>query len=278
MADVSTGVGRAKYQLQREEMQHRQRHIGDNKPESHFTGGAAPVAAVAPRAMAPATGAIAAGATISGVAVSQEALASLAEAKKQYQPGGGYGAGLEATLERGAKKSIAAGTQSLVSAGLASTSMGAGLGKQYEEEIATPARADLESRRAVALSGLETLEAQMQQGGSQSALDRGLSLQQQQIGISAGVSEASLDRQFQTNQTLSARNYETQRVATANRVAQPSLWSMNLATDFGPTASSVQPSAPTAGQHITSSTGVSSFLANLRSQDIMSAPDWNFGT
>lgn len=208
--------------------------------------------------------------------VSKEALAALTEAKKQYQPGGGYGAGLEAALGRGAKKSIAAGTQSLVSSGLASTTMGAGLGKQYEEEVATPARADLESRRAVALSGLETLEAQMQQGGSQSAMDRSLALQQQQIGITASSgqqiaslgaqsSQAAAQRSFSGNQAALNRQFQGEQ-AQAGRDFQ--MEQMEYASS----------QAPAAGQHITSSTGVSSFLANLRSQDIMSAPDWNFGT
>lgn len=212
--------------------------------------------------------------TAAGPSVSREALAALGKAKEQYQPGGGYGAGLEAALGRGAKKSIAAGTQSLVSAGLASTSMGAGLGKQYEEEVATPARADLESRRAVALSGLETLEAQMQQGGSQAEMDRSLALQQQQTGLSYGAAEGVASRSAQLRQQQMQIS-----ASTAEAAAQRSFTSGQASLNRQFQLQQMEASqAPTAGQHITSSTGVSSFLQNLRSQDIMSAPDWNFGS
>lgn len=213
----------------------------------------------------------------SGPSVSKEALASLARAKEQYQPGGGYGKGLEAALGRGAKKSIAAGTQSLVSAGLASTSMGAGLGKQYEEEVATPARADLEGRRAVALSGLETLEAQMQQGGSQAGMDRSLALQTQRIGLDVGVSESALNRQFQSLEAAAGRGFAGTEAALG-RSYQAEQAAAGRDFQMRQMEATRAPSVPTAGQHITASTGVSSFLQNLRSQDIMSAPDWNFGT
>lgn len=92
----------------------------------------------------------------------------------QYAPGGGFGKGVEAGLERGRVKAIASGTQSMVSAGLAGTSMPAGLGKKYEEEVAAPARGRVESQRAQAIASLQAGYAQAQQGTSESAANRGL--------------------------------------------------------------------------------------------------------
>ena len=105
--------------------------------------------------------------------ISDSAAKALAAAKAMYAPGGAYGKGVEAQLARGSKKAVAGGTQAMVNAGLASTSMPAGLAKQYEEEVATPARGELESRRAEALSGLSMAEAQMQEGASENAAMRG---------------------------------------------------------------------------------------------------------
>ena len=65
----------------------------------------------------------------------------------QYQPGGGYGAGVEAQIERGAEKSVAQGAQNLVSSGTFNTTQTAGLRKKYEEEVGTPARLSLEQIR-----------------------------------------------------------------------------------------------------------------------------------
>jgi hypothetical protein len=63
----------------------------------------------------------------------------------------------EATLDRGRTKSVAQGMQSLVSSGLSSTTTAAGLGKQFEEEVASPARLqaeDIASQREMqALAG-----------------------------------------------------------------------------------------------------------------------------
>jgi hypothetical protein len=63
----------------------------------------------------------------------------------------------EAALERGRTKSVAQGMQSLVSSGLASTTTAAGLSKQFEEEVGTPARMQAEDiaaqREMQALAG-----------------------------------------------------------------------------------------------------------------------------
>ena len=76
---------------------------------------------------------------------------------KQQEAGGTFEKATEAAIERGRVKSVAQGTQALVSSGLASTTQAAGLGKKFEEEVGTPARlqaADVQSQRLMqALTG-----------------------------------------------------------------------------------------------------------------------------
>ncbi len=84
------------------------------------------------------------------------------EAKALYAPGGEYMKGIEAQLARGQKKTVATGMQGLAAAGLAGTSMAGGLGLKYEEDVATPARAQATTARLGALSGLLAQEAQVQ--------------------------------------------------------------------------------------------------------------------
>lgn len=64
--------------------------------------------------------------------------------------GGGFVKGQIAQLERRKTRGVAAGMQSLVSSGLAGTTMAAGLGKKWEEEVGTTARlsiADIAGQR-----------------------------------------------------------------------------------------------------------------------------------
>jgi len=96
-----------------------------------------------------------------------ELTASFQEAMGHYRPGGGFGRGVEAGLERGRTRAVAGGMQSLVSSGLAGTTMAAGLGKKYEEEVAAPTRAGVESERAQRLSSLNVALGQAQQGAYQ---------------------------------------------------------------------------------------------------------------
>ncbi len=76
---------------------------------------------------------------------------------KQQEVGGTFQKATEAAIERGRVKSVAQGTQALVSSGLAGTTQAAGLGKKFEEEVGTPARlqaADIsQQRRNQALIG-----------------------------------------------------------------------------------------------------------------------------
>lgn len=99
--------------------------------------------------------------TTSGVspAARRNVSSLFATAKKLYAPGGEFMAGIEASISRGSKRAVASGVQQLASAGLAGTSMVGGLGKKYEEEIGTPARAQATTARLGALAGLLQAEA-----------------------------------------------------------------------------------------------------------------------
>ena len=76
---------------------------------------------------------------------------------KNWGKGGGFVKGAEATLARTKKKDIAGGMQNLVSSGLAGTTMAAGIGKKWEEEVGAPSRlsiADIAGQRlAQAMEG-----------------------------------------------------------------------------------------------------------------------------
>lgn len=76
-----------------------------------------------------------------------------------YSPEGAFGKGFEAQLERGRTKAVAQGTQQLVSSGLYGTTTTAGLGKKFEEEVATPARLQMEDIRMQRLAGAREAKA-----------------------------------------------------------------------------------------------------------------------
>ena len=102
------------------------------------------------------------------------ALEALTKAKAYYEPGGGYGKGVEAGLERERTQVMSSGMQALVGAGLAGTTMAGGLGKKFTEEVGMPTRARVEETRAERLSALDVLKAQLTQGASESAAQRAL--------------------------------------------------------------------------------------------------------
>lgn len=119
-----------------------------------------------------------AGGAVTGVAkkpvLSKKARTAWEQAIAGYGPEGGYGKGVEAGLKRGKTQAVASGMQSLVSAGLAGTTMAAGIGKKYEEEVATPARARVEETRAIAIANLKAALAGAEQRGYETAEDRAL--------------------------------------------------------------------------------------------------------
>lgn len=102
------------------------------------------------------------------------ALEALTKAKAYYEPGGGYGKGVEAGLERERTQAMSSGMQALVGSGLAGTTMAGGLGKKFAEEVGMPTRARIEETRAERLSALDVLKAQLTQGASESAQQRAL--------------------------------------------------------------------------------------------------------
>lgn len=70
-----------------------------------------------------------------------------------YRQGGGYGKGVEASLERERTKSMSAGAQGLISSGLYNTTQLAGLSGKFSEEVAMPSRMKLEDLRMDRLAG-----------------------------------------------------------------------------------------------------------------------------
>jgi len=106
--------------------------------------------------------------------VNPAAMSAIQKAMAYYKQGGGFGKGIEAQLGRAEKKAVTSGTQSLVSAGLSGTTMGAGLSKKFQEEVGMPTRARVEETRAQALSSLEMAKAQVIQGATEADRSRGL--------------------------------------------------------------------------------------------------------
>jgi len=102
-----------------------------------------------------------------------KATKAIQRAKAQYEPGGGFGTGVEAAIARGRKKAVSVGAQELVGAGLAGTTMMGGLGKRYEEEVGMPARMSIEEERVRAMAGIEMQEAGMGFQAGQAGLQRG---------------------------------------------------------------------------------------------------------
>ena len=141
-------------------------------------------------------------------------------ALKQYLPGGGYGAGMEESLNQGRTQTVAGGMQALINSGMANTTMPAGLAKKYESEVAVPKRLSSESMRAQALAGLYAGQAGAQQGGFQAANQLGLGYSQlgaQQTGAAGqlGLGYAQLGAQ----QVSSANQLRAQQTTSANSLA-----------------------------------------------------------
>ncbi len=181
------------------------------KVRAHFVSRSAPARRTSVSRAAPAS---------SGV--NTAALAAIQRAKAYYQSGGGFGKGVEAGLERGRTKAVSAGMQNLVGAGLAGTTMAGGLGMRYEEEVAAPTRAGIESQRAQAISGIEMAGAGMQFQAGQAGAQR--SLQQYIAELQANLQRESMAFQSrpterpiqQAQQFPSLYDQETQGTPTPN--------------------------------------------------------------
>ena len=164
------------------------------------TAPATPTASAAPAAPA-------------GPNVSSEARTALQAAMDRYKPGGSYGAGVEAALGRGRTQTLSSGMQNLVSSGLAGTTMAGGLGKKYEEEVAAPTRAGVESVRAERISGLQVMLAQMEQGGHQAKLGRQFAASESGLGRQFAASESGLGRQFAASESSLGRGFQASESA-----------------------------------------------------------------
>jgi hypothetical protein len=70
-----------------------------------------------------------------------------------FAPGGAFGRGYEAMLERTKKRDVASGAQALVGSGLYNTTQTAGLGKAWEEDVGMPSRMRLEDVRMEKYAG-----------------------------------------------------------------------------------------------------------------------------
>jgi hypothetical protein len=86
------------------------------------------------------------------MAATQDIIGLLDSIIKRYSAGGEFGKGEEALLQREKTKAMASGQQRLVSAGLSGTTVGAGMGQRWEEEIGMPERLRLEDIRSQRLS------------------------------------------------------------------------------------------------------------------------------
>lgn len=86
------------------------------------------------------------------MAETQDIIGILNRIIQRYSPGGEFGKGEEALLGRAKTKAMASSQQQLVSAGLAGTTVGAGRGQRWEEEIGMPERLRLEDVRSQRLS------------------------------------------------------------------------------------------------------------------------------
>ena len=180
--------------------------------------------------------------------VTPEALAAFQKAIAQYGPGGSFGKGVEAQLERGRTRSMASGMNALIGSGLAGTTMAAGLGKKYEEEVVAPTMAGVESQRAQALSSLYASLAGMEQSGFENQAGRSLSASQSANQLGLGYANLQAGQQQAAGQLglgyaeLNARiNAQKQSTVTGNNgfrvpTTAPSLFTPAAPTSVVPTA------------------------------------------
>ena len=158
-------------------------------------------------------------AQFSGPAVNPAANEAIQKAIAYYKEGGGFGKGVEAQLGRAEKQAVASGTQSLVSAGLAGTTMGAGLSKKFQEEVGMPTRAGVEEQRAQALSSLEMAKAQIIQGATEAQRASALQKYLAQLQSSTSFGIASMNqRSPSVSHTPSAAQQPTVQPTPTNTV------------------------------------------------------------
>lgn len=116
----------------------------------------------------------------------------------RYQPGGEFGKPEMALLERAKTKTLARQKAGLVSRGMAGTTVGAGLGKKWEEEVGMPAKLGLEDIRTQRLVQAMTAKA-------------GFMERAQAANISVAQSEAEME----LRRVLAAAGLNAQQQASA---------------------------------------------------------------
>lgn len=188
---------------------------------------------------APGVAAGAGAAPSGGSALPGAAKTAFREAIAQYEPGGGFGKGVEAGLERGRTKALASGMQSMVSAGLAGTTAAAGIGKKYEEEVAAPTRAGVESERAQRISQLKAALATAEQRGYETAEDRALRSELTRLQASTQIGMAGMQAGTARAGFASQERMQTRELATRKYMQGPELASQEriASTQFGGPAS-----------------------------------------
>lgn len=155
-----------------------------------------------------------------GGSLSAAAQLAFNKSLNQYAPGGAYGKGVESALERGRTKAVASGQQSLVSAGLAGTSLMAAPGQRFEEEVAMPTRAKVEETRAGRLSEIYAMMANMQQQAFESEQERNLrSLSMSQPNYSMPtIAPATTSDYMSNNASTSVSNIASKIASAMGRV------------------------------------------------------------
>lgn len=104
---------------------------------------------------------------------------ALREARRLYEPGGGFEAGVQANLAQERNRFLSSTMSSLINAGLANTTRPAALASSFSSDVAAPTLANVESQRVQNLSNLLMALSQAEQGAAENRFGR-----QQQITMS----------------------------------------------------------------------------------------------
>ncbi len=123
-------------------------------------------------------------------ATQEELMGLLDKIIERYRPGGEFGKGELALLEREKTKSLARTQSGMVSAGLAGTTVSAGAGQKWEEEVGMPAKLQLEDIRSQRL--MESMRTKAGFAERESERERQERLIREQREFTAGESLQSL--------------------------------------------------------------------------------------
>ena len=160
-------------------------------------------------------------------------LGPMRKAKAYYEPGGGYGKGVEAGLERERTQAMSSGMQALIASGFAGTTMAGGLGKKFAEEVGMPTRARLEETRGQAISGIEMILAEMAQQKGQASTQMRFQAGQSKMDRELQRYLANLQINQRTGPTMTATSPQTQpqrRSTTSTGGGLPSMTGAGAAT------------------------------------------------